>query len=222
MKQEIVFATTNRTKRTVFQYAWENAGLHELYELKMLTDFPEVEFPDIPEDSGTFAGDALTKAVAYAEILNLPCIAQDRGFEFDVLDWPGTLSKEAFTGDQHMHYAEANTWEEKYEIFVENARKMLEKIEGKDRSMTVVQGMALAWPGEEPIAEEVRIPGKAHTEVVSDIDGPGMFDWFFIPDGFGFTEPMSCQGTQDEVDQFESKHFYPVSPNIETILKKRA
>lgn len=222
MKQPIVFATTNRSKRRVFQYAWEDAGLDEYYDLMMLSDFPEVNFPDIPEDSGTFAGDALTKATAYSEILGLPCIAQDRGFIFDVLGWPGTLSKEAFTGDQHMKYSEANTWEAKYEMFVENAHKMLAKIEGKDRTMTVIQGMALAFPEGVSTAEEVHTKGQAHTEVIAEIDGPGMYDWFFIPDGFGFDKPMSLQGEYDKVAQFEAKHFYPISPQVLQKLKELA
>ncbi len=219
MKQPIVFATTNKSKMRVFQYAWENAGLADHYNLKTLSDFSKIDFPDIHEDSGSFAGDALLKAEVYANILNLPCIAQDRGFIFDALNWPGTLSKETFTGDQHMKYTEANTWEQKYELFVSNAQKILKRIEGEDRTMTVVQGMALSVPGEESITEEVHTKGIDHTEIVANIDGPGMFDWFFIPDGFGFSEPMSCQGTQDEVDLFEAEHFYPISPQILVKLK---
>lgn len=57
---------------------------------------------DVEENGQTFKENALLKARAYAELTNLPTIADDSGLEVEVLDgFPSVNSNRWFTGSTH-------------------------------------------------------------------------------------------------------------------------
>ncbi|HEX5658827.1 MAG TPA: RdgB/HAM1 family non-canonical purine NTP pyrophosphatase [Polyangiales bacterium] len=75
---KLVVATTNSNKvRELRQVlvGFELVGLHEL----------AVDIPEPVEDAATFEGNARIKALAYAQALQLSCVAEDSGLEVDAL-----------------------------------------------------------------------------------------------------------------------------------------
>jgi inosine/xanthosine triphosphate pyrophosphatase family protein len=218
-KPKILFATTNDHKIRIFDIAWKNSGLNQKFELITLNDLPKIELGYIAVDSGTFAGDALLKAQAYTQAYNLPTISQDRGFVFDVLNWPGTDSKKVFTLDE-THEFKKGKWNAVKDEYFERAKEILAKIDGLDRSMSVIQGLAVCLPSGEYLSEEFITKGQASSECKVSISGFGvLFGWFFVPEGT--TKTISELPTKEEVDQYEALTLYPITGGIIKFLKEK-
>ncbi len=83
---KLVIATTNPNKvRELRQVlvGFEVIGLNDL----------AVDIPEPVEDADTFEGNARIKALAYAQALNMSCVAEDSGLEVDALQGaPGVHS----------------------------------------------------------------------------------------------------------------------------------
>lgn len=212
----ILFATTNGQKNRHFRLAWEALGLHKKFNLVTLKDLPDKNLGHIAEDSGSFAGDALLKAKAYAAAYELPTISQDRGFLFEALNWPGTESKAVMFGDDKVVYTK-DSWEAERQANLERARQVLAKLDGHDnRRMYMLQGLALALPNGEFVAEEKKSLGNASQKVIDGVGGS--FDWFFIPDGLEITN--SQFPSEEELALYCAENFYPITPKILTFLQK--
>ena len=204
-KPKILFATTNDHKIRLFKIAWLNKKLDLSFELITLNDIPKIDLGYIKEDSGSFVGDATLKAEQYSKAYSLPTISQDRGFIFDALNWPGTDSKHVFTLDE-THEFKAGKWNEVKDIYFERGKEILTKINGLDRSMQVIQGLCIALPSGDFVAEEFICMGKASLEAKESISGAGgMYDWFFIPDGLDHTITDSPFATTNST-QFQTYH----------------
>lgn len=211
-KPKVLFATTNHHKIRLFKMTWENQGLNKKYTLLTLQDLPKIDLGYIAEDSGTFAGDAEIKAKAYAKAYNLPTISQDRGFIFDVLNWPRTDTKKVFTLDETKEFKQGKWGEVKDEYF-ERSKEILSKIDGVDRSMSVIQGIAICLPNGEFVSEEFIFTGQASLESKASISGAGgMYDWFFIPNGLDHT--ISEFSTREAQDEYCANVLYPITQKI--------
>jgi len=218
-KPKILFATTNDHKIRLVRISWQAIPkLSQNFELVTLNDLPKKDIPHIVEDSGSFAGDALIKAKEYAKIYNMPTISQDRGFVFDAIDWPGTDTKKAFTLDDSLVMDNKN-WKELEPIYFQRAREMLAKIDGMNRSMTVVHGIAISLPNGDCVCDELRTKGKASFEPRESVSGfGGMFDWFFIPEGSQNT--VSQLPTKEAIDNYQAIKLYPITPKIKDFFIK--
>ena len=213
-KPKILFATTNNHKIRLFKLAWENQKLDEKFDLVTLNDLPKIKVEDIEENSGSFTGDALIRAKIYAKTYNLPTISQDRGFVFETLNWPGTESKKVMFGDDKKIYNKKN-WEEERQDNLARAKQVLSKIDGKDRKMQIIQGLAIALPNGESIVEEKLNQGMASEKIVDKIGGS--FDWFFVAQG---QNRINSQfESQEELDQFSAINLYPITPKIVDFLE---
>jgi inosine/xanthosine triphosphate pyrophosphatase family protein len=216
-KPQILFATTNSHKIRLFKIAWQaRPELAQNFELLTLNDLPKKDIPHIVEDSGSFREDALIKAKEYAKIYNLPTISQDRGFIFDALNWPGTDSKKVFTLDDTL-VMNNKDWDSLKPTYFERAKEILSKIDGLDRSMTIVHGIAACLSNGKYISDELRTKGKASPEVRDSVSGfGGMYDWFFMPKGLGHT--LSEFQTKEALDNFCGQKLYPITPKISEFL----
>jgi valyl-tRNA synthetase/inosine/xanthosine triphosphate pyrophosphatase family protein len=215
-KPKVLFATTNHHKIKLFKLAWEYQGLDKQFDLVTLRDLDNTNLLKVVEDSGTFAGDATLKAIAYAKHFGLPTISQDRGFVFDALNWPGTDSKKVMFGNDDVTWNIDSEWESEMEMNTFRAQQAIDKLEDKDRSMRLIQGLAIALPDGRFASEEFATLGKASEKIVNKIGGA--FDWFFIPNSLGHI--MAEFDTQDLLDQWTSKNTYPITPEITSFLEK--
>lgn len=85
---KLVFATTNHHKAKEVAALLAPSGV----QVVGLGEF-ESQPPVPEEDADTFAGNARIKALAYAQALRLPCLADDSGLEVDALGGgPGVRS----------------------------------------------------------------------------------------------------------------------------------
>ena len=216
-KPKILFATTNWHKIKLFKIAWTYQELDKIYDLITLRDLPKKELGHIEENSGTFDGDAKIKALAYAKAYNLPTISQDRGFVFDAINWPGTDSKKAMYGSEEKIFSESHVLIDEKEENLNRARSVLDKISGKDRSMRVIQGLAVAMPDGQCQTELFETLGEADTKVTDNVGGS--FDRFFIPEGLGHV--LADFETEDMLDDYVAKNFYPITPKILGFLQEK-
>jgi XTP/dITP diphosphohydrolase len=166
MDNIIVLATSNTNK------------LKEIKEL--LKDFPVViksladfgPMPEAVEDGETFDDNAYKKAVHYAKVLGVPCLADDSGLVVDALDGrPGVYS---------ARYAgpEATDWK--------NCEKLLGEMAGKtNRAAHFVCVLSLATPAGPALTWEGRCDG----EIIAERRGESGFGYdpvFYSPE-FGKT-----------------------------------
>ncbi|MHB8808779.1 MAG: XTP/dITP diphosphatase [Desulfobulbaceae bacterium] len=143
----IVLATGNKNKVKEIKELLKDAPV----EIKCLADYPPL--PEVVEDKDTFEENAYKKALHYARILGLPCLADDSGLEVDALDGrPGVLS---------ARYAGENATD------LQKCDKLLKEMAGKTNrtarfqcvlSLATPGGPALTWEGscEGEILEERR------------------------------------------------------------------
>jgi|GEM_PF-3300892 len=217
---QILFATTNNSKIRVFRIAWEYQQLDKQFELLTLKDLPKElleSLPEVEENAGTFAGDALLKAEAYAKHTGLPTISQDRGFIFTALNWPGTLTKQEVFGDDKKTF---NTWYDELQVHVERCRGLLSKIEGIDRSIEVVQGMAIALPDGTSFAQERINYGRAANSIDDKVIMiGGGYDWFFVPANLDHV--LSGFGSEHILDDYCAKNLYPITSGIVDFLNQK-
>jgi XTP/dITP diphosphohydrolase len=218
-KPKLLFATTNDHKIRLFDIAIADfPDLLDNFELITLKDLEPYPDGDIAEDSGSFAGDALLKAKAYANYYGLATISQDRGFIFDALNWPGTDTKKVFTGND-SHQFKKGVWSSTKDKFFQRAGEILAKIDGLDRSMTVFHALAASLPDGRYMTQELTTKGKASDEPRESLSGAGgMYDWFFIPDGYDHT--VAEFTTQEACDNFQARSLYPITGGIKEFIKK--
>jgi XTP/dITP diphosphohydrolase len=92
---KILFASQNKGKQNEAKVLFKNLAV----ELLFPNNFPELKDFDPEETGTTFKENALLKARAYAEKVNIPCIADDSGVEVDGMDGlPGIHSNRWFDG----------------------------------------------------------------------------------------------------------------------------
>lgn len=144
--------------------ATQNPGkIAELQALLLGTDIDLVglndlgdSFPEPDETGTTFLENATIKAVAYARLTGLPCLADDSGLIVDALDGrPGVISSHyAFDGDANGDAA-TMTREERDAL---NSQRVLDEmmdIPDEQRSARFTCTMVLAEPGGTILASSV-------------------------------------------------------------------
>ena len=214
MENRILFATTNKHKERIFKESWKKSILSEKYSYVTLRDMP-VDI-DIEEDSGTFEGDALKKAIVYGQHSGMITISQDRGFVFDELNWPGTLSKEVMFGDARLVVGEDGKPmfgdDSDEHNGLERAKKVLSRIDGKDRTMSVINATAIYLPSGESFVENTVTKGMAALKPFEGLEES--FSTFFVPQGE--TKTMNeLYPNWDLMLDYWSTVLAPIPENIE-------
>jgi len=108
-KKKLVFATNNANKINEVKALLAACGteVSERYEILSLRDIGCTE--DIPENSSTFAGNALQKAEYVHVHYDVDCFADDSGLEVRALGMePGVRSARYAEDEGHDHDSEAN------------------------------------------------------------------------------------------------------------------
>ncbi|MFC3418328.1 RdgB/HAM1 family non-canonical purine NTP pyrophosphatase [Salinicoccus hispanicus] len=149
---KIVVASGNKGKINDFQAIFPN---HDIIGIKeILPDF------SVEETEDTFIGNAVLKAEAAAEALDMPVVSDDSGLSVDALeDAPGVYS---------ARYAGPDATDE------ENNRKLLSALEGvSDRHAHFTSAIALAIPG----METRTYTGELHGEVLESPEGEHGFGY---------------------------------------------
>jgi len=169
MDNIIVLATNNKNKLK------EITKLLQYFSVSVqsLADFGPM--PEAVEDGASFEENAYKKALHYAKILGLPCLADDSGLVVDALDGePGILSAR-YAGPQ------ATDWE--------NCEKLLaEMADHNDRSAHFVCALSLATPNGPALTWEAQCNGEILRECRGNL-GFGYDPLFFSPDlGKAFAE----------------------------------
>ncbi|MBM9536754.1 XTP/dITP diphosphatase [Desulfobulbus alkaliphilus] len=134
--------------------------------IKSLADFGPM--PEPVEDGATFDDNAYKKALHYAKVLGLPCLADDSGLVVDALDGrPGVYSAR-YAGPG------ATDWQ--------NSEKVLQEMAGKEnRAAHFVCVLSLATPGGPALTWEARCDGELTTERRGE-SGFGYDPIFFFPE----------------------------------------
>ena len=129
--------------------------------------------PDVVEDADTLEGNARLKAVAIAEAIGLPAVADDTGLEVDALDGAPGVRSARYAGE-HASY------EDNVDLLLRElaARGAVEPGERTARFRTVV---ILRWPD----GRELVVNGVCEGTIISERKGDGGFgyDPVFAPDG---------------------------------------
>ncbi len=160
---KLVVASRNKHKVEEIKSIFTNKKIEWL----SLDNFPNV--PDIAEDSESFQGNAVKKAVTVALITHCWTLADDSGLEVESLDGrPGVFS---------ARYAGENATDE------ENNKKLLNELANStNRKAAFCCVIAMASPrGRVQIVE-----GRCEGKILHSPRGTGGFgyDPIFMPDGF--------------------------------------
>ncbi len=166
MDNIIVLATSNKNKLKEIKEKLKDFPV----SIKSLADFGPM--PEAVEDGETFDDNAYKKAIHYAKVLGLPCLADDSGLVVDALDGrPGVYSAR-YSGP------EATDWS--------NCEKLLGEMTGQgNRSAHFVCVLSLATPSGPALTWEGRCDG----EIIAERRGESGFGYdpvFFCPE-FGKT-----------------------------------
>lgn len=161
MDNIIVLATSNKNKLKEMQNLLKDFPV----TIKSLADFGPM--PEAIEDGETFDDNAYKKALHYAKVLGVPCLADDSGLVVDALDGrPGVYSAR-YSGP------EATDWS--------NCEKLLgEMAEQSNRSAHFVCVLSLATPAGPALTWE----GKCYGELLYERRGESGFGYdplFFFP-----------------------------------------
>jgi XTP/dITP diphosphohydrolase len=174
MDNIIVLATSNKNKLKEIQEILKDFPV----AIKSLSDFGPM--PEAVEDGETFDDNAYKKALHYAKVLGVPCLADDSGLVVDALDGrPGVYSAR-YSGP------EATDWK--------NCEKLLGEMEGQtNRSAHFVCVLSLATPAGPALTWE----GRCNGELISERRGEAGFGYdpiFFSPDlGKTFAEASMAE-----------------------------
>ena len=166
MDNIIVLATSNTHKLQEFQEMLKDFPV----SIKSLADFGPM--PEAVEDGATFDDNAYKKALHYAKVLGLPCLADDSGLVVDALEGrPGVYSAR-YSGPG------ATDWS--------NCEKLLGEMKGiSNRSAHFVCVLSLATPAGPALTWDGRCDGEIITERRGE-SGFGYDPVFFYPE-FGKT-----------------------------------
>ncbi|MBM7556143.1 XTP/dITP diphosphatase [Halanaerobacter jeridensis] len=129
------------------------------------------ELPEVEEDRGSFAGNALKKAKVIQQQVGLPTIADDSGLAVDALDGrPGVYS---------ARFAGKNATDK------ENNRKLLGLLSGVEDNRRRAHFVCMMAFVDEAGSEEI-VEGQCHGEIGFEPRGDNGFgyDPLFIPDGY--------------------------------------
>ena len=174
MDNIIVLATSNKNKLKEIQEILKDYPV----AIKSLSDFGPM--PEAVEDGETFDDNAYKKALHYAKVLGVPCLADDSGLVVDALDGrPGVYSAR-YSGP------EATDWK--------NCEKLLGEMEGQtNRSAHFVCVLSLATPAGPALTWE----GRCNGELIAERRGEAGFGYdpiFFSPDlGKTFAEASMAE-----------------------------
>ena len=174
MDNIIVLATSNKNKLKEIQEILKDFPV----AIKSLSDFGPM--PEAVEDGETFDDNAYKKALHYAKVLGVPCLADDSGLVVDALDGrPGVYSAR-YSGP------EATDWK--------NCEKLLGEMEGQtNRSAHFVRVLSLATPAGPALTWE----GRCNGELIAERRGEAGFGYdpiFFSPDlGKTFAEASMAE-----------------------------
>ncbi|QQG65029.1 XTP/dITP diphosphatase [Desulfobulbus oligotrophicus] len=161
MDNIIVVATSNMNKLKEIQALLKEYSV----TVKSLADFGPV--PEAVEDGETFDENAYKKALHYAKVLGLPCLADDSGLVVEALDGrPGVYSAR-YAGQ------EATDWD--------NCEKLLREMAGQtNRAAHFVCVLSLATPSGPALTWEARCDG----EIINERRGESGFGYdpiFYSP-----------------------------------------
>ena len=174
MDNIIVLATSNKNKLKEIQEILKDYPV----AIKSLSDFGPM--PEAVEDGETFDDNAYKKALHYAKVLGVPCLADDSGLVVDALDGrPGVYSAR-YSGP------EATDWK--------NCEKLLGEMEGQtNRIAHFVCVLSLATPAGPALTWE----GRCNGELIAERRGEAGFGYdpiFFSPDlGKTFAEASMAE-----------------------------
>ena len=174
MSTLIVLATSNKNKLREIKELLQGFPV----TIKSLDDFGPM--PEAIEDGDTFDDNAYKKALHYAKVLGVPCLADDSGLVVDALDGrPGVYSAR-YSGP------EATDWS--------NCEKLLGEMEGQtNRSAHFVCVLSLATPAGPALTWEGRCAGELLAERRGEA-GFGYDPIFFSPDlGKTFAEATMAE-----------------------------
>ena len=173
-KRKLVFATNNANKINEVKALLEACGpeVSERYEVLSLRDIGCLE--DIPENSSTFAGNALQKAEYVNVHYDVDCFADDSGLEVRALGMdPGVRSARYAQDEGYDHNSEANN------------EKLLRKLKRvRDRSAQFRTVIVLLMDGKMQEFE-----GVCRGEITTERSGSQGFgyDPIFRPSGYDIT-----------------------------------
>ena len=203
MESTIVLATNNSNKVREMRELLSQYGK---VQVKSLSDFGPM--PEAVEDGETFEENAYKKALHYAKVLGLPCLADDSGLCVDALDGrPGVYS--ARYAGEHGDDAQ-------------NCAKVLHEMENQENraahftcvlSLAVPSGPALTWEGR---CEGEKLQKKRGNS------GFGYDPLFFYPNfGKTFAEvPLSQKNTISHRGK-ALQEFAAEFPKVEVWLRQR-
>lgn len=159
---KILIATNNKFKVAEFTEMFSKYN----YEVFSLLDYPDI--PDIIEDGNSFKENALIKAKAVSNLLNITCIADDSGLEvFSLNGEPGIYS---------ARYAGP-----KKDDFLNN-EMLLKKIKNKkDRSARYVSAIAIVKTNGESRVYEAYFDGDI-VDYYKGLNGFGYDPIFYLKD----------------------------------------
>ncbi len=164
--ERIVLATGNEGKLRDFRFLLRDTGV----ELSLPSDHG-VDL-DVEETGTTFEANALLKARAHAELIDLPVLADDSGLAVSSLDGrPGVYSAR-YAGTPPDDHA--------------NNLKVIEEVHGvDDRSAAFVAVLALLLPD----GREILVEGRCEGRIVDEERGSNGFgyDTIFYRDDLGCT-----------------------------------
>lgn len=161
MDNTIVLATNNKNKIKEIKELLKDFPV----QIKSVADFGPM--PEPVEDGATFDDNAYKKALHYAKVLGLPCLADDSGLVVDALDGrPGVYS---------ARYAGAGATDR------DNCDKLLGELAGQtNRAAHFVCVLSLATPAGPALTWEAVCNGEITTERRGE-SGFGYDPVFFYP-----------------------------------------
>ncbi len=178
--KEIVLASSNKGKVREVEMMMQDMGIRVIPLAE--TSFTE----EIEENGATFEENAVIKARAVAEKLNVPVLADDSGLEIDFLDKaPGIYSARYLGHDTPYD--------------VKNGM-ILEKLQGvpeEKRTARFVCSMALVFPEGDVITTTATMEGRIGHEI-KGANGFGYDPIFFLPE-FGMTSAEISPEQKNEI-----------------------
>ena len=178
--KEIVLASSNAGKVREVEMMMKDMGIRVIPLSE--TSFDE----EIEENGATFEENAVIKAKAVAEKLNVPVLADDSGLEIDYLDKaPGIYSARYLGHD--TPYSVKN-------------KMILDKLEGvpdEERTARFVCSMALALPEGNVLTTTATMEGRIAYEIKGE-NGFGYDPIFYLPE-FGMSSAEISPEQKNEI-----------------------
>ena len=165
--KKIFIASKNRGKIDEIKYFLKD------FEVELLSPFDLSDIPDVKETGKTFEENALIKAKAIYDKINIPVLADDSGLEVDYLNGePGVYS---------ARYAGLNATD------VENCQKLLDKLKdaAAENRKAGFKCVLVLYDG----LIEKYFEGKCRGQIINQARGSKGFgyDPVFLPNGYDKT-----------------------------------